>query len=491
MKTRTLLVLTGALVSLTACDGLREALTAHVDVAARAEGHELSVNRLSDMLGNSTLQIPVTRETANILSDLWVNYQLLGVAAARGDSLNDPKLIDEAALGITSNIRLRRFMESVAKTFKSDSASETSYNQATGGLFVARHILFKFPDNATDKQKDSVKKKAESIRPQVTAANFAAMAKRYSQDPGSAQRGGSLGAFHRGDMVKPFSDAVAALKPGEVSGLVESQFGYHIIQRPTYAEAKADYDAAFSQTSTQRAESVYVAKLDTDMKITVKPNAATTAKGVARELSAHRTDDDAIATFKGGNLTVARFVQWVESYPPGMRIPQQLSQAPDSLVRNFVLSVARNEVMLKKADSAGIKLSPEENTQLHNEFTNLVTSIWQQMGIDPKQLADSAKTQPERERLAASRVDSYLDRVMSGQAQPISVPPPVQMVAQMKYKSKMYPAGIDRAVERAMRLRASADSARAANQPKSQVPLPQAPPDTSAPRDTAARRKQP
>src|SRR5258705_9571696 len=159
MKIRSLLALTGALVSLTACDGLREALTAHVDVAARAESHELSVNRLSDMLGNATLQIPVTRETANILSDLWVNYQLLGIAAARGDSLNDPKLIDEAALGITSNIRLRRFMEAVAKSFKADSASETSYNQATGGLFVARHILFKFPDNATQQQKDSVKKK--------------------------------------------------------------------------------------------------------------------------------------------------------------------------------------------------------------------------------------------------------------------------------------------------------------------------------------------
>lgn len=485
MKTRSLLVLTGAVASLTACDGLREALTAHVDVAARAENQELSVNRLSELLGNTTLQIPVNRETANILTELWTNYQLLGIAAARGDTLNDPKLIDQAALGITSNIRLRRFMESVAKSFKADSASETSYNQAAGGLFVARHILFKFPDNATDKQKDSVKKRAEAILPQVTAVNFAAMAKKYSQDPGSAQRGGSLGAFHQGDMVKQFSDGVAALKPGQVSGLIESPYGYHIILRPTYAEAKAEYDASFSQTATQRAESLYVAKLDSDMKITVKPNAATTAKGAARELAAHRSDDDAIASFKGGNLSVGRFVQWVESYPPGMRIPQQLAQAPDSLVRNFVLSVARNEVMLKKADSAGIKMSPEETQQLHNEFTNLVTSIWQQMGVDPKQLADSAKSAPERERLAASRVDTYLDRVMAGQAQPISVPVPVQMVATTKFKSKTYPAGIDRAVERATRLRASADSARAANQPKSQVPLPM------PPADTTGRTKQP
>lgn len=487
MKIRSVAALLVAVATLGACDGLREALTAHVDVAAKAEDQELSVNRLSDLLGQSTLQIPVNRETAMIIGDLWVNYQLLGVAAARGDSLNDPKVVDEAALGITSNVRLRRFMESVTKGFKADSASETTYNQATGGLFVARHILFSVPGGATAQQKDSVRRKAESIRGQLTRANFAAMAKRHSGDPGSAQRGGSLGAFRREEMVKPFSDAVAALRPGQTSPLVETQYGYHIIQRPTYLEAKADYDAAFGQSSTQRAESVYVSKLDTEMNIEVKSNAAATAKAAARELSAHRSDNDEIATFKGGDLTVGRFVRWVESYPPQMRIAQQMSQAPDSLVRQFVKSVARNEVMLKKADSAGITMSNEEKQQLYSEFRQLVTSLWQQLGIDPKQLADSAKSAPERERVAASRLERYLDAVMSGQAQPISVPLPVQTVLTMKYKSKVYAAGVDRAVERARKLRASADSARSANQPRSQVPLPTPSAGDTARRDTARR----
>jgi peptidyl-prolyl cis-trans isomerase D len=491
MKTRSIAILFSSVVSLAACDGLREALTAHVDVAARAEDRELSVNRLSDMLGNSTLQIPVSRETAMIVGDLWVNYQLLGVAAARGDSLNDPKLVDEAALGITSNARLRRYMESVAKTFKMDSASETTYNQATGGLLAARHILFPLPGGATQPQKDSVRRKAESVRAQLTPKNFADMAKKHSGDPGSAQRGGSLGAFRREEMVKPFSDAVASLRPGQISPLVETQFGYHIIQRPTYTEAKTDYDAAFGQSGTQRAESVYVAKLDDDMKITVKPNAAATAKTASRELSAHRSDGDEIASYKGGNLTVGRFVRWVESYPPQMRLAQQMAQAPDSLVRQFVKSIARNEVMLKKADSAGITMTAEEKQQLYAEFKQLVGSLWQQLGIDPKVLADSGKSAAEREKVAASRVESYLDRVMSGQAQPISVPLPVQTVLTTKFKSKVYPAGVDRAVERAKKLRAVADSTRSANQPRSQVPLPMPPSDTAAKRDTAAGGKRP
>jgi len=491
MKIRSIAALFGTVLSLAGCDGLKEALTAHVDVAARAEEQELSVNRLSDLLGQSTLQIPVNRETAMIVADLWVNYHLLGAAAARGDSLNDAKSIDEAAAGLTNNVRLRRFMEQVAKGFKADSANETTYNQAAGGLFVAKHILFAVPGGATQQQKDSVRRKAESVRGQLTTANFSDMAKRYSADPGSAQRGGNLGAFPRGEMVKPFSDAVAALRPGQISPLVETQFGYHIIFRPTYNEAKADFDAAFGQTGSQRAESLYVAKLDSDMNVQVKPNAGTVAKNAARELAAHRNDDDEIASYKGGTLTVGKFVRWVESYPPQMRLAQQMAQAPDTLVRSFVKSIARNEVMLKKADSAGITMTPEEKQQLYGEFRQLVTSLWQQLGIDPKQLADSAKSQPERERLAATRIESYLDRVMSGQAQPISVPLPIQTVLTTKYKSKVYPAGVDRAVERAKKLRATADSARSANQPRSQVPLPMPPTDSGARRDSAGGAKRP
>jgi hypothetical protein len=487
MKIRSLTTLFGSLLSLAACDGLKEALTAHVDVAARAQDHELSVNRLGDLLGNATLQIPVNRETAMIVGDVWVNYQLLGIAAARGDSLNDPKLIDKAALGITSQARLQRFMQAMSKTFKADSGSETAYNQAAGGLLVARHILFPVPGGATQQQKDSVRKKAEGVRAQLTSANFAAMAKRYSSDSGSAKRGGSLGAFRREEMVKPFSDAVAALRPGQISAPVESQFGYHVIQRPTYAEAKTEFDAAFGQTATQRAESIYVANLDRAMNINAKTNAGATVKAIARELPAHRDDDDVIATYKGGGLTVGQFVRWVESMPASARIPMQLAQAPDSLVRRFVQSIARNEVMLKKADSAGVTMAPEEKQQLYAEFKQLVTSLWQELGIDPKQVADSARSVPERERLVASRIESYLDRVMIGQAQPISVPLPVQQILSAKFKSKVYPAGVDRAVERAKKSRAAADSARTANQPRSQVPLPM-PPDSSR-RDSTGRKR--
>lgn len=480
MNIRKLALPFAAVVLITACDGLKDALTAHTDVAARVEKNELTVTRLGDLLGNTTLQIAANREVASILTELWTSYQLLGVASARRDSLNDPKLIDEATLGISSTTRLRRFMEKKAADFRADSASEAGYTQATYDLFVARHILFPIPGGATQQQKDSVKRVADGVRARVTNANFADLAKRYSADPGSKDRGGDLGPFRRAEMVGPFGDAVAALKPGEISPLVETSFGYHIVQRSSYADARQAFGEAVRGLSMQKAESTFIAKVDADSRLTVKPNAATVAKNAARDLGANRRSDDVLATYKGGELSVGRFVTWVESFPQA-RIAQQMQQAPDSVVREFVKSVARNEVMLKMADSAGIAVDTAEQAKVHADFKQLVQQLWVNLGIDPTSL-DSARSVPERERLVATRVDAYLERIMAGQANPITVPAPVQFVLMSKYDSKVFPAGVDRGVERAKKLRAVQDSARSANQPQSQVPLPSAPgarPDSS------------
>ncbi|HEY2026492.1 MAG TPA: hypothetical protein VGG78_05755, partial [Gemmatimonadaceae bacterium] len=151
---------------------------------------------------------------------------------------------------------------------------------------------------------------------------------------------------------------------------------------------------------------------------------------------------------------------------------QQIQQAPDSLVNRYVSNLAQREVLLRRADSAKTGLTPEETANMHRDFAQVVALSWQQIVLDPKTLADSAKSPADRERIAAARVEAFLDRVMSGQAQPAPVPAPLQMVLLDKYDAKVNPAGIDRAVERAAKLRVAADSARAAGQPKSAVPLP-------------------
>src|SRR3954447_19589913 len=135
MKRPSLLLIVGA-ASLVACDGLKEALTAHVDVVARAASQELSVTRLSDLLGNAKIQIPINKDVATLVArDLWVPYQLLGAAAAKGDSLSDPKAIDAAAAGMIDQAKLQKFMEHVASTMPSDTGSQAGYDAGANGLY--------------------------------------------------------------------------------------------------------------------------------------------------------------------------------------------------------------------------------------------------------------------------------------------------------------------------------------------------------------------
>ena len=95
----------------------------------------------------------------------------------------------------------------------------------------ASHILIGIPQNADAATKQQAKAKADALLKDLKAGkDFAAAAKENSQDPGSAPNGGDLGYFEKGQMVPPFEQAAFALKAGEMSEVVESQFGYHIIK---------------------------------------------------------------------------------------------------------------------------------------------------------------------------------------------------------------------------------------------------------------------
>lgn len=94
----------------------------------------------------------------------------------------------------------------------------------------ASHILISVDSSATKAQKDAARKEIEALLSRVKSGeDFAVIAKEKSQCPSSAN-GGDLGYFSRGEMVEPFENAVFSMKPGEISNIVETQFGYHIIK---------------------------------------------------------------------------------------------------------------------------------------------------------------------------------------------------------------------------------------------------------------------
>jgi peptidyl-prolyl cis-trans isomerase C len=137
------------------------------------------------------------------------------------DAMTAEKLVDDE---ITAKVAVKP--EAVSDFYQKN---QDKFQQ--GPRVRASHILIGIPQNADAATKQQAKSKAEALLKDLKSGkDFAATAKANSQDPGSAPNGGDLGYFEQGQMVPPFEQAAFALKAGEMSEIVETQFGYHIIK---------------------------------------------------------------------------------------------------------------------------------------------------------------------------------------------------------------------------------------------------------------------
>lgn len=126
----------------------------------------------------------------------------------------------------------------------------------------ASHILINAAKEAPAAERDKAKAQAQALLEQVRKApkTFADVARKHSQDPGSAAKGGDLDFFARGAMVKPFEDTVFGMKDGQISDLVETEFGYHIIQltglkqpkTPSFEAMRSQLEAELRKQQAQR-----------------------------------------------------------------------------------------------------------------------------------------------------------------------------------------------------------------------------------------------
>lgn len=283
-------------------------------------------------------------------------------------------VLDAAALaqGLTLN-------EADVRAYYEQNAARLSGNEERR----ASHILLTVAAGAPAAEKDAVRQKAQQLLEQVRKdpGSFAAVAKAQSQDPGSAPKGGDLDFFARGAMVKPFEDAVFALQKGAISDLVESEFGFHIIQLTdirapktrSFEEMRAEIEAdlkkqqaqklfsesaeAFTNLVYEQSDSLQPAadrfklKLQTVKGLTREPRADAGVLGNQRLLGAifapdsveKKRNTEAIET-GSGQLTAAR----VQAYTPARTQP---------------LAEVREQVRQRLVDQRAAELAREAGQQ--------------------------------------------------------------------------------------------------------------------------------
>lgn len=140
------------------------------------------------------------------------------------ERLRDQMRIEEFVDGIVADV------EEATEEEMAEFYEENKEQFRTPASITASHILLSFEEGDTDEQKADKKAKLESLKVELEdGADFAELAKEHSTGP-SGPKGGELGTFSKGQMVPPFEEAAFALNPGDISDVVETRFGYHLIK---------------------------------------------------------------------------------------------------------------------------------------------------------------------------------------------------------------------------------------------------------------------
>jgi peptidyl-prolyl cis-trans isomerase D len=182
------------------------------------------------------------------------------------DKLRTPEQvkIEFLLLSASSLVPTIKVDDDDVKKFYNENASKFQGNEQRR----ASHILIGFGVSATSEQKQAAKAKAEALLATIkkNPKSFEELAIKNSQDPGSATKGGDLGSFGRGAMVKPFEDAAFSMKVGQVSDLVESEFGYHIIKLTEITGQSSDFESLKPQIKAelifQKAQAAFTEKAE-------------------------------------------------------------------------------------------------------------------------------------------------------------------------------------------------------------------------------------
>jgi len=270
----------------------------------------------------------------------------------------------------------------------------------------ASHILITVDKAAGDGAKEKARALAEQISGELKKdpSRFAELAKKHSQDPGSAAKGGALGSFPRGSMVKAFDDAVFGMKAGEISAPVESEYGYHVIrvagitpaQMRTFEQARPEIEKELAKAVGGRAYAETAEKLNNiafEQSDSLKPAAELLKQTPQKSgwITRQRAEDARLNTpkllqaiFSEDVLTNKRNTEAVE-VAPGTIVVARIAEHKPSAMQPF--EQVKSAIEQKLTQTRASQLAAQEGRQ---QLEQLRQGKDEQVSWTPPQLVSRA-----------------------------------------------------------------------------------------------------
>lgn len=467
--------LVAAPLALGACGGFGSAMTAHTDVVAKAAGKELKVEDAAQLLAANP-QIPADPQVVGALADLWVDYTLLATAAAEDSSLSVldmEKFVEDQREEMT----VMRYLEAnvrVDTTWTDAEVDQKWANEGPGSEVKARHILLttggagqEGAPEPTPAQRQAKRQQAEELARRAAAGeDFTALATQYTEEPGGKERGGDLGWFGRGRMVPQFEEAAFKLQAGQVSPVVETPFGYHIIKveerrQQAIGENRQAFREQLAGSERQKAVGAYVDSLKKVAAVTMEAGAPAALKEMAsqenlalRGRAASRT----LVTYKGGEVTAGEVAELMQSASAQDR--ESMKNAPDEQIKPFLEDQGLREFLLLEARNKNFRLSNAAVDSIRNDARMAIQQVLQMAGFQGRRFPRGK----QGEGAIQEAVRTLMEQAVAGQR-------PIRPLGKLGYALRnAYGADVNTAAFQKVADRIKAIRASQPQQPQGQVP---------------------
>src|SRR5256714_3567552 len=389
---------------LTGCSALGDAFSGDPQVAGTAAGQTLTVDRLANMVGRAQ-RIPVRPDVLTGVANVYLDYAVFAIELGRGRDLHDSALVLATQWPVAAQLKWEHYHDQLIATRGKLTPAQADSAFQAGTVRLFQHILIRIPQSAVPMVEQQKEKQATALLRQAAAQrgfNFAQLARRYSEDPGSKARGGYLPATPRGQFVPAFDSAAWALPPGGLSGAVRSPFGFHIIRRPPLAEVRDSFRIDLESSRGNRLDSLYFDSLTKARQLKVESGAPARVRQAVPQIVTARADEHTLATYRGGAFRVKDLARWLMALDPH-DVPGVASASDDQLTQ-FVRLLAQRDLLLEQIDSAGVALSADDWRHVRTEHDSGVDRLERLLQGSPQLLKDSAPTPGARLRLAMTHL---------------------------------------------------------------------------------------